>query len=68
VGGGTLFIAMKWRAVIQRSEAAKRAGARQDYGVAPGRSGMFLYILNSLYSAIEQRIGAGADDCLGGGI
>ncbi|KIN00152.1 hypothetical protein OIDMADRAFT_199344 [Oidiodendron maius Zn] len=39
VGGGALFIAMKWRAVIQRSEAAKRAGARHDYGVATGRSG-----------------------------
>ncbi|PQE16325.1 hypothetical protein CJF32_00006185 [Rutstroemia sp. NJR-2017a WRK4] len=37
-GGGSLFIAMKWKAVMQRSEAAKVAGARENYFVVPGRS------------------------------
>ncbi|KAM3080449.1 hypothetical protein ACMFMG_005403 [Clarireedia jacksonii] len=38
-GSGSLFIAMKWKAVMQRSEAAKVAGARENYFVVPGRSG-----------------------------
>lgn len=42
----SLFIALKWRAVMARSEAAKRAtafereeGGREGYGVRTGRSG-----------------------------
>jgi hypothetical protein len=39
-GGGGLFVGLKWRAVMQRSEAAKKAGAKDvNYAVAPGRSG-----------------------------
>ncbi|PQE26617.1 hypothetical protein CJF31_00010567 [Rutstroemia sp. NJR-2017a BVV2] len=44
-GGGSLFIAMKWKAVMQRSEAAKVAGARENYFVVPGRSGKLRYLL-----------------------
>lgn len=40
VGGSALFIGLKWRAVIARSEAAKVAGTKDvNYAVAPGRSG-----------------------------
>jgi len=39
-GVGGLFIGLKWRAVMQRSEAANKAGtAGINYSVAPGRSG-----------------------------
>ncbi|TAQ88808.1 hypothetical protein B7494_g2890 [Chlorociboria aeruginascens] len=37
LGGGGLFMGLKWRAVFQRSEAAKKASTR-DYAVVPGRS------------------------------
>ncbi|KAB8298215.1 hypothetical protein EYC80_001954 [Monilinia laxa] len=39
LGGGALFIGMKWKAVLQRSEAAKIAGSKQNFAVAAGRSG-----------------------------
>lgn len=40
VGGSALFIGLKWRAVLARSEAAKIAGSKDsNYAVAPGRSG-----------------------------
>jgi hypothetical protein len=35
---------MKWKAVMQRSEAAKVAGARENYFVVPGRSGELCYL------------------------
>jgi hypothetical protein len=39
-GGTALFVGMKWRAVIARSEAAKLAGTKDaNYAVATGRSG-----------------------------
>lgn len=38
VAGSGLFIGLKWRAVMARSDAAKRAN---EYTVAPGRSGEF---------------------------
>lgn len=45
-GGAALFIGFKWRAVMARSEAAKRAGTKEiNYSVAPGRSGkLFLHL------------------------
>ncbi|PSS10887.1 hypothetical protein M430DRAFT_37048 [Amorphotheca resinae ATCC 22711] len=40
VGAGSVFIGLKWRAVMQRSEEAKRAAGKNiNYTVAPGRSG-----------------------------
>jgi len=40
-GGSALFIGFKWRSVMQRSEAAKKASTKEgaNYSVAPGRSG-----------------------------
>lgn len=41
-GGSAFFIGLKWRAVMQRSEEAKRSGTKDiNYSVAPGRSGTF---------------------------
>lgn len=43
-GGAGLFIGLKWRAVKQSSEAAKKAGTTDvNYSVATGRSGEFLF-------------------------
>ncbi|KAF8861756.1 hypothetical protein BDZ45DRAFT_671585 [Acephala macrosclerotiorum] len=40
VGAGALFIGLKWKAVLARSEAAKKAGTKEiNYSVAPNRSG-----------------------------
>jgi hypothetical protein len=47
LAGGSLFVGFKWRAVMARSEAAKRANARPGdndkavkyFGVEAGRSG-----------------------------
>ncbi|KAJ8060143.1 hypothetical protein OCU04_010492 [Sclerotinia nivalis] len=39
LGGGALFVSMKWKAVMQRSEAAKIAGSPRNFAVAAGRSG-----------------------------
>ncbi|KAH8593428.1 hypothetical protein B0O99DRAFT_627175 [Bisporella sp. PMI_857] len=40
LGGSAAFIGFKWRAVMQRSEAAKRASSKEtNYAVVPGRSG-----------------------------
>jgi hypothetical protein len=40
ISASALFIGLKWRAVVQRSEAAKKAGQKDvNYSVAPGRSG-----------------------------
>ncbi|KAF4635946.1 hypothetical protein G7Y89_g2145 [Cudoniella acicularis] len=38
--GSAFFIGLKWRAVMQRSEAAKQASSKTNYNVQPGeRSG-----------------------------
>jgi hypothetical protein len=43
-GGSALFIGLRWRAVLQRSEAAKKAASKDvNYSVAPGRSGMMKF-------------------------
>jgi hypothetical protein len=43
-GGSAFFIGMKWRAVMARSEAAKKAGSKDiNYSVATGRSGISPY-------------------------
>ncbi|KAG4437357.1 hypothetical protein IFR05_007163 [Cadophora sp. M221] len=45
-GGSAVFVALKWRAVFSRSEAAKRATTKTkdiNYSVAPGRSGEIIY-------------------------
>lgn len=40
-----IFIGLKWRAVMERSEAAKRAASTDiNYFVVPSRSGKLLYI------------------------
>lgn len=41
VGVGALFVGMKWKAVLARSDAAKKASTKENYNysVAPGRSG-----------------------------
>ncbi|KAH6676601.1 hypothetical protein B0J14DRAFT_585881 [Halenospora varia] len=40
LGASAFFIGLKWRAVMQRSEAAKQANSRDNYHVQPGaRSG-----------------------------
>ncbi|KUJ06975.1 uncharacterized protein LY89DRAFT_743306 [Mollisia scopiformis] len=40
VGTGALFIGLKWKAVLARSEAAKKSGTKEiNYSVAPNRSG-----------------------------
>ena len=51
VGGGALFIGLKWRAVLQKSEAAKLATTRTgsgkadvNYSVDAGRSGKFRHL------------------------
>jgi hypothetical protein len=45
--GGALFIGLKYRTIMQRSEAAKKANAKEgvNYSVAPGRSGTFPFLL-----------------------
>jgi hypothetical protein len=48
-GGSAFFIGLKWRAVMQRSEAAKNAGAKDvNYSVAPGRSGTSPYSISPI--------------------
>jgi hypothetical protein len=48
-GGSAFFIGLKWRAVMQRSEAAKKAGAKDvNYSVAPGRSGTSPYSISPI--------------------
>ncbi|TVY21313.1 hypothetical protein LARI1_G000459 [Lachnellula arida] len=40
--GSALFVGLKWRAVMARSEAAKKASSKEanaNFSVAPGRSG-----------------------------
>ncbi|TVY75779.1 hypothetical protein LSUE1_G004477 [Lachnellula suecica] len=39
LGAGALFIGLKWRAVLDRSEAAKKASTKENFSVATGRSG-----------------------------
>ncbi|EKD18322.1 hypothetical protein MBM_03315 [Drepanopeziza brunnea f. sp. 'multigermtubi' MB_m1] len=41
IGAGALFIGLKWKAVLARSEAAKKTSTKENYNysVAPGRSG-----------------------------
>jgi hypothetical protein len=43
-----LFIGMKWRAVLARSEAAKDTAKGINYSVAPGRSGKARYLAAAL--------------------
>jgi hypothetical protein len=44
---------LKWRAVMQQTEAAKKAGSKEiNYSVAPGRSGQsnpFPFVSTKLY-------------------
>lgn len=55
LGGSGLFIGLKWRAVVQRSEAAKKAGTTDvNYHVAPGRSGESAAASQSFISVIEH--------------
>jgi hypothetical protein len=49
---------MKWRAVLARSEAAKRAGSKEiNYSVATGRSGTSLpSIRTNLHLSGEEQV------------
>lgn len=59
IGGGGIYLGLKWRAVLQASEAAKKAGTKDiNYSVAPGRSGKLICML----------CWCSADVCVGGGI
>lgn len=45
VGASALFLGLKWKAVLARSEAAKKASTKEiNYSVAPNRSGMLPFL------------------------
>ncbi|RDL39953.1 Uncharacterized protein BP5553_04293 [Venustampulla echinocandica] len=47
IAGSSIFIGLKWRAVMQRSEAAKKATSKPaNYSVDTGRSGQFAFASN----------------------
>jgi hypothetical protein len=63
-GGSAFFIGLKWRAVMQRSEASKAASSKDiNYSVAPGRSGAspilfhFSFFLPGICSAVSRWYG-----------
>jgi hypothetical protein len=56
-GGSAFFIGMKWRAVLQRSEASKAASKGVNYSVAPGRSGTIPYPYSFPYVSISLEHG-----------
>lgn len=55
VGGSALFIGLKWRAVLARSEAAKDTAKGINYSVAPGRSGRRISFLDWLFTSFWKK-------------
>lgn len=50
MGASALFLGLKWKAVLARSEAAKKASTKEiNYSVAPNRSGTYPSLLSSTF-------------------
>ncbi|CAG8954670.1 hypothetical protein HYFRA_00004592 [Hymenoscyphus fraxineus] len=61
--GGGLFIGLKWRAVMQRSEEAKRASAKGSYHVDAGeRSGKWWDLDDDVHDDDESNNGLDDDN------